>query len=62
MTSGPVNWASSLGKYARYSARARAADWSLTRPAYCIPYPCGSMRARTRGPTRGRAVARKMPC
>ena len=43
-----------FGKYARYSALYRQHVCPLTRPAYCIPYPCGSMRARTRGPTRSR--------
>ena len=33
-----------FGKYASYSAHYRQARWSLTRPVYCIPYPCGSMR------------------
>ena len=39
-TSGPVKWASSLESMLA-TAPARAAR-DLTRPAYCIPYPCGS--------------------
>ena len=50
VTSGPVKWASSLESMLA-TAPARAAR-DLTRPAYCIPYPCGSQYAkRTRGQT-----------